>query len=70
MIVATQDILHFNLGNMKSILLNAQQMEFILDECKDIREGNNYSQYAKTVASQLYEKIMIAIEEDYENNTN
>lgn len=51
---------------MKTIELNDQQIEFILDELKDIREGNNYSQYAKTVAQQLYDKLMAL----YENNSN
>lgn len=50
-----------NLTKMKNnmqIELNPQQVEFILDELKNIREGNNYSQYAKTITQQLYEKLM------------
>jgi len=38
--------------------LNPQQIEFILDVTKDVREGNNYSQYAKTIAQQLYDKLI------------
>ena len=43
--------------------INAQQLEFILDELKDVREGQNYSQYAKTIAQQLYDKL-IKLHED------
>jgi len=45
------------------IELNQQQIEFLLDELKDVREVNNYSQYAKTIAQQLYDKL-IKLHED------
>jgi len=45
------------------IEINQQQLEFILDELNDVREGNNYSQYAKTIAQQLYDKLIKLHEE-------
>lgn len=44
-----------------NIELNNQQIEFILDEVKDVLEGQNYSQYAKTIAQQLYDKLVVLI---------
>jgi len=46
-----------------NIELNQQQVEFLLYEVNALRGNYNYSQYAKTIAQQLYDKLIKLHEE-------
>jgi len=37
--------------------LNSQQLDFLLEECNAIRENPNFSNFAQTIAQQLYNKL-------------